>query len=218
MVNPVVVICTHNRLTITTYNIYSLLKQKCKIVLVVSALEERIHYAKIFPEITVLTHPNVPLGAKWQHGVQHAYSLEANPLIILGSDDLLSLDFVSKVTAYMHDISDFIGLSKWYIHYKGKAFYCQYLANIPLGGGRCYSYDLLKKLNGKLFDTKLNRHLDDYSSVNIKKLGIFCHDLSDSVSIHAVKGDWPVLNQFNLTHKNIKVLSEHLTSDFFPDL
>jgi hypothetical protein len=36
--------------------------------------------------------------------------------------------------------------------------------------------------------------------------------------VHAVKGNWPVLNPLNLNHPNVKLISEHKTSDFFPDL
>jgi hypothetical protein len=219
MTNPIVLICTHNRLEITSYNIVSLLNQsvKPKIVLVVSSLEEKIYYRKKFIDVHVIRYANVPLGAKWQYGVNEAFQMQANPLIILGSDDILSPGYIetcSHLTGLGHD---FIGLYHWFIHYKGRAFHCQYLANQPLGGARSYSYDLLKKLDGKLFDDRLNRHLDDYAVKKLKELYIPCH--SDSaLQVHAIKGDWPVMNNFNPNHPNIKILSEHKSSDFFQDL
>jgi hypothetical protein len=217
--NPFVVICTHNRIEITSYNLISLLSQsvKPKIVLVVSTISERIHYEKRFPEVIVLIHPNVPLGAKWQHGVDEAYKLSANPLIILGSDDILGGGYVDRVCNLVKRGHDFIGLYQWFVHYQGKAYFLKYLAKQPLGGSRAYSYKLLERLNGMLFDTKLNRHLDDYAIKKCKELSIPCKT-DDQLSVHAIKGLWPVLNPLNLNHPNVQLISEHKTSDFFPDL
>jgi hypothetical protein len=218
-VNPIVLMCTHNRIKITSYNLVSLLSQsvKPKVILVVSTIQERIHYQKFFPELIVLVHGNVPLGAKWQYGAQHAYSLQADPLIILGSDDILGPKYIEICTELTDKKHDFVGLYRWYIHYKGKAFLCKYLAKMPLGGGRAYSYRLLDSLGGRLFNPKLNRHLDDHAIIKCKELFIPCHTDSRLV-VHAIKGEWPVMNAFNLTHPNIQVISEHKTSDFFPDL
>lgn len=217
--NPIVVICTHNRLEITSYNIQSLQKQSVKpnIILVVSSLEEKIYYQNKFKDVHVLKFPNVPLGAKWQHGVTEAYEMKANPLIILGSDDILGPGYVATCCRLVGSKTDFIGLSNWYIHYHGKAFHCQYLAAQPLGGGRAYSYDLLCILSGKLFDPRLNRHLDDYTIKKLKELYIPCHS-NENLQIHAIKGDWPVMNPFNITHPNIKLISEHDSKEFFTDL
>lgn len=214
--NPIVVICTHNRLEITSYNIRSLLKQSVipKIVLVVSNQEERIYYMKQFPQIHLCIFPNVPLGAKWQHGVNAAYELRADPLIILGSDDILGPDFIKICCESDYP---FIGLWHWYIHHKGRTYYCEYLPKQPLGGGRTYSYELLRRLDGKIFSTKINRHLDDYAVVKTASQGIEAHE-DLRLQVHAVKGDWPVLNPVNLTHPNIKVISEHDSKEFFNDL
>lgn len=217
--NPIVVIATHNRINITSYNIFSLLGQsvKPKIVLVVSNINEKIYYAKLFPEISVLTHANLPLGTKWQFGIQHAYNLKADPLIILGSDDILGPKYIEICTELSSKQHNFIGLYRWYIHYKGKAFLCKYLAKQPLGGARAFSYNLLQKLNGKLFDTSLNRHLDDYTIKKCKQLGISCMT-DDRLQVHAIKGNWICMNPFNLNHKNIEVISTHDSKEFFSDL
>jgi hypothetical protein len=217
--NPIVVMCTHNRIGITSYNLISILSQsvKPKVVLVVSTIQERIHFEKTFPEVIVLIHGNTPLGAKWQFGAQHAYSLQADPLIILGSDDILGekyIEICSELTAEKHD---FIGLYSWYVHYKGKAFLCKYLAKQPLGGGRSYSLRLLNRLGGRLFNPKLNRHLDDHAIIKCREFFIPCHTDSRLV-VHAIKGDWACMNPFNLKHRNIQVISEYKTSDFFQDL
>lgn len=211
--NPIVVIATQNRLEITSMNVELLLRQSVipKIVLVVSTLQEKFYYQKKFPVITVM-HPNNPLGAKWQAGVREAFNQEANPLIILGSDDILGDGYIEASCNLVSSGHDFVGLKHWYVHYKGKAFLCEYLAKIPLGGGRIYSLRLLKKINAELFNPKLNRHLDDYALRRTQGYAIpYIHP---TLSIHAIKGDWPVLNPFNPKHPNIKIISEHKYMQF----
>jgi hypothetical protein len=217
--NPIVVIATHGRLEITSYNIKSLLRQSVvpKIVLVVSTLQEKFEYQKAFPDVVLVVSPNIPLGNKWQAGVDIAYEMKSNPLIILGSDDILGDGYVERVCALVRRGHDFIGLYQWFVHYQGKAYFLKYLAKQPLGGARAYSFKLLENLDGKLFDTKLNRHLDDYAIKKCKELSIPCKT-DDQLTVHAVKGNWPVLNPLNLNHPNVKLISEHKTSDFFPDL
>jgi glycosyltransferase involved in cell wall biosynthesis len=216
---PIVIICTHNRLEITSYNIKSLLSQSVKpqIILVVSNLEEKFYYVRKFPEVIVLVFPNVPLGAKWQHGADAAFKMQANPLIILGSDDILGDGYIERVCYLVGSGREFIGLYHWYIHYKTKAFHCEYLAKQCLGGGRAYSYKLLKELDGKVFETRLNRHLDDYAIKKLKEINITCY-ADQQLQLHAIKGDWPVLNPFNPTHANIKILGTYDSISILPSL
>lgn len=211
MVNPVVLICTHNRIGITCYNIESLRKQSLipKIILVASDLREVVIFRKRFPELMICRYPNLPLGAKWDYGVQVSRNLNANPLIILGSDDILGEFFIENCSKLTQETHESIGLKRWYVHHKGKAYFCEYLAKQPLGGGRAYSKRLLDKIDWKLFDATKNRHLDDFSNEHI-------HAIVD-LELHAIKGNWSVMNDFNLNHPNIKVLSIHNSKDLLPD-
>ena len=216
--NPTVLIATHNRYEITSYNIQSLLNQSVqpKIILVVSNLEEKFYYQRKFQECILLISPNHPLGKKWAFGAQHAYNIKANPLIVLGSDDILgpkAIETYVKLMAEHH----FIGLKHWYIHHKGKAYYCEYLAKMPLGGGRSYSFWLLDQMNGQIFDDRINRHLDDLAMKKAKNLGIECYS-ETTIELHAIKGDWPVMNEINLSHPNLKVISHHESINLLPDL
>lgn len=207
-VNPVVVICTHERLGITSINIESLLGQ-CQIVLVVSTYVEAEYYSKY--DIKIIIYPNNPLGAKWDRGVMEARKIQPNPLIILGSDDILEPGTVKR---YCQDIQkyDFIGLKKWWIHSRGKAYLCEYLADMPLGGGRAYSYSLLSRMNWRIFNPNINKHLDDQGWNNISGRKLLIYD----PLIHAIKGNWPVLNPFTLQHKNIKHLETKNSIDILP--
>ncbi len=216
MTNPVVLICTHERIGITNFNIESLLRQslKPKICLIVSTHFEQSYYQSHYPEAHVYMRPNLPLGSKWHAGVQLCRDLKADPLIILGSDDILGNGFIEQACRLQ---KDFIGLYFWYIHHQGKAHLCEYLARQPLGGGRCYSFDLLEKLNWNLFNVGLNHHLDDHPLKRIAALGIKCFT-DHTLLVHAVKGKWDVINPVNLNHRNVRLISTYESKDIVPEL
>lgn len=223
--NPVVLIATHRRLTITTQNIRSLLAQTVRpeIILVVSEVEELRYYREVFPQVHVVSASNEPLGAKWQAGVTFSQQLKPNPLIVTGSDDILGNMFVENSCRLIEDGNHFIGLMRWWVHHNGKAYLCDYMALQPLGGGKSYSGEMLTKLGYKLFDDGLDRHLDDFGWLYVRgsNLKIKCiHDVvKEGLEIHAIKGDWPVMNRFDLKHNNIKVIrtdeSKRVLSELF---
>lgn len=200
-----VLICTHNREEITSLNIESLSRQSVvpQIVLVVSDQYETRYYQEEFPQIHVFEYPNKPLGAKWQYGVQQSRTLHADPLIILGSDDILGPKYIEKCNKLVAKGHDFIGLRKWFIHHDNKVYHCEYLANQPLGGGRVYSGRLLYQFDWKLFEPK-KKHLDDNGYFQAVK---YCEPYIANLELHTYKGLWPTMNEFNPNHPNIKILS-----------
>jgi hypothetical protein len=210
--NPVVVMATHQRVEITRKNIQLLLKQECKIVLVVSDAKESAYYYEMFPQITVCFKPNNPLGAKWQYGVDNARELNPNPLIICGSDDILSKDFIKKVVLKMSQGWDMIGLTEWYTFDEvNNKFYKMKYKGVneftPIGSGKCISKSLLEKMKYILFEMNANRKLDDmtFSKAKIHRAKIF---LNGDLFVMAVKGNWPVLNSVKayLTGKNVSAV------------
>jgi hypothetical protein len=193
MNNPYVLIATHNRINITETNIRGILKSGANVILVVSSESEQEVFKAIFPTIRIELHPNNPLGEKWQHGVQVARELEADPLIVNGSDDLLSGDFFGKTADILKDDFHFIGLKSWYIYDMRKVHRFNYMANLPLGGGRVYSKKMLERINYSLFDKSRDRHLDDLGYGNVLNSKLRFTTL-DEPMILSVKGDWPMMN------------------------
>lgn len=192
--NPYVLIATHQRMSITRDNVKCLLACNAGVILVVSDAGEEAVFRQLFPSIEIVLYPNQPLGAKWQSGVERAREINADPLIINGSDDILHSDFfVLVANAMKSDGVHFIGLKSWYVYDTRKIYKFNYLANLPLGGGRAYSKELLQKINYSLFDISRSRHLDDLAYGNVlnskMKIKIFGEPL-----ILSIKGDWPVMN------------------------
>ncbi len=217
--NPVVVIATHNRLNITSANILKLQEQTIvpKIVLVVSDRKEMEYYKAQFQSITIVQFPNEPLGNKWQTGVSVAKTLGANPLIVLGSDDILGLRFVEEACKKIESGIHFIGLKTYWVHEKGKAYLINYQPLQPIGGGRVYSEEMLKRIKYKVFDTSKKRHLDDLGFSFAKSSGLK-YELIDSIDtfeLHAIKGDWAMMNPFNPHHRNVRVVRTEVSKNVF---
>jgi hypothetical protein len=143
MVNPWVLIATHKRLSITKKNIDCLLKTGVGIILVVSDADEFKLFRQLYPYINIVHHANYPLGDKWQSGVEIAKHLKADPLIINGSDDILSPKFFSRASELLAEGYHFIGLKSWYVYDLKSVYLFDYMAPLPLGGGRVYSKEFL---------------------------------------------------------------------------
>lgn len=196
MYNPVVLIATHDRMEITTKNI-ELLKQQSavpKIIVVCSYMEELIYYKTL--QVNVILSDNSPLGRKWQAGVNLAKNMGANPLIILGSDDILIQGFIESALRKLKEGYEYLGLTSW-LTFDGKELYlssyCGPNVDYPIGSGKVYSKDLLDRFNWKLFNTKDNRKLDDQGNrmATINGAKTF---LIREPGVLAVKGNWIQLN------------------------
>jgi hypothetical protein len=210
MVNPYVLIATHQRLSITKKNIECILAQNCGVILVVSDKGEYDLFRQLFPTISVVNYPNIPLGAKWQVGVKMAQALNADPLIINGSDDILAPAFFTRADEMLRNGYHFVGLCSWYVYDMKYVYLFDYLAPMPLGGGRVYSAELLESIEYKVFDTARDRHLDDLGYHNMK-VSLMRHTLLKEPLVLSVKGDWEVMNPVNKMFRspNVKQIESY---------
>jgi hypothetical protein len=212
MYKPTVVIATHQRVELTNSLIKRLLadNENIQIVLVVSELNEfHTFRSSIEPRLHVLKFTNYPLGAKWQHGVNHARKLGANPLIILGSDDKMNKDFIPNALKYLEEGYHFIGLKRYWVEHQNNKYLVDYKPVMPIGGGRVYSAKFLDLIQWKLFEAK-DRQLDDFGWKQVVKTGaraIMVRDIQKAkLEITAIKGDWKMMNPFDPNHKNLSIV------------
>ena len=198
--NPVIVIATDKRIKITTANIKTLAGRT--VVVVVSSRSEYNYYSKITPYVVYAD--NKPLGTKWQAGVDYARTLPHSHIIITGSDDILSVDFINKAIAAGCDL---FALNHWYITDFHKLWLFKYMAYLPLGGGRCYSKQFCEKIDYQLFYKSKNKLLDNHGWNQASGAKIV---ISPDPDILAVKGNWPVMNPLQKTfgHPNAKLIQE----------
>jgi hypothetical protein len=185
----------HGRHSLVETNLRLLSQQKCKIV-VVATLEEDINFLKSLEttSLHIVPHSNYTLGAKWDAGVQKCKELGANPLIIVGSDDFLSANFIEKACELSQKY-DFIYFTKWYIfdQISLKSYFLRYRMIFPLGSGRVFSGSFLDRMHWKLFDSGVNHHLDDYVFDNLTDNDRILMN-PDGMSLLAVKGRHETMN------------------------
>lgn len=205
MSNPVVVIATHMRKVITSRTIEQLQKGSVvpHIILVCSRYDEYQYYSEKFEQLTVIINRNEPLGEKWHVGARCAAKhFKADPLIILGSDDLLNTQYVQDISNMMRRFKvDFIGINQWWLlDEKTDTLYLMEYAkkDFPLGGGRAYSQKLLQQLDFTVFDAKKFKHLDDFGWHAAKNSGLPYMMLQEATTkglhIVSIKGDWQTMN------------------------
>jgi hypothetical protein len=211
--NPVAVIATHQRVEITEQNIKSLLNQGIKVVLIVSLQNELENLQKM--PITVKLVPNNPLGRKWQKGVEIARKLGANPLLIVGSDDILSKDYLKKVLMKISLGFDVIGCTSWFTFAQGKIYQCEYTnknQNFPIGSGKAFSKRILDKIKWNLFNTGINKRLDDQSYIITKNNGAKIHLIREP-EVLAVKGNWTTMNSMEAYLKSPNISCKEVSKD-----
>ncbi len=196
--NPIVLIATHERKEITTININLLRNQTFipKILIVCSTQDEFEYYKSL--GVYVIFESNTPLGNKWQSGVNVAVDMKADPLIILGSDDILRSDYIKMVLTKMNQGFEFVGCSSWHSYdlpnevlYVSK--YVGENQDIPIGSGKAYSGGLLGKINGEVFNVRASKCLDDQGYRMVTRHGANSY-LHREPMILAVKGGWNELN------------------------
>lgn len=212
---PVVLMCTHERKEITMTNIRMLKKQKCKVAVVVSSIGEQILYSG-FADY-VFKYPNKPLGNKWQHGVDMVRMI-ANPLIIVGSDDIVSADFIEQSRRWMKDGFDFVGFSSWYIYddtlkESYRATYQKRNENLTIGAGRVYSKRFIEQVEGKLFNTIMDKKLDDFGFIQVQKHAQKIKIIKDTPMIMSVKGNWKQMNPIDKILKSPNIEAVKISND-----
>ena len=111
-------------------------------------------------DATAINAPNEPLGSKWQAGVSCARTTRCDALMMLGSDDFPSSQYVDNVRGAIEHGADVVGLlgcTQW----RPADNLCVRVPGYPqksprhgepIGSGRSFSRALLDRLDWHLFD------------------------------------------------------------------
>lgn len=197
--NVVCLIGIWERLELVQINIDLLKKQtmRCKILLIVSSQKDK-QFA-IQNKVDWIYTENKPLGRKWQIGLDECKKYNPNAILINGSDDLLSTNWVKTCYHYIHKKKyDIVGKSNWYLldliaKSPYKLMYRN--ANILLGAGRMISRNILDEINWNLFPLNQNRGLDTYCNIifnkNYAKRLVIS---SPKIFVISLKGKYDTLN------------------------
>jgi hypothetical protein len=111
-------------------------------------------------------HRNLPLGKKWNAGVEYCKKLEFDYLLALGSDDIISQSSLPIYKRYTDEGFDYLGWKDFYLidTIRKKMKYWEGYQNRRIGesvgAGRMFSKNLLEKLKYKPWDDNKNIGLD----------------------------------------------------------
>lgn len=215
--NPIVVMAVYGRRPLVEINLRLLTEQKCQLV-VMASLQDDFDFLRQLKlkNLQIIPAPNSPLGRKWQMGVDQSRILDADPLIILGSDDFLNQNFIERACE-LSPIHDFICFNEWHIYAPKdkKSYSLKYKTMFPLGGGRVYSREFLDRRQWRLFDAEKERLLDDFAWQTTEYKDSILFNPA-GMHILAVKGQWEQLNPLDkilsadsISWKEVKTL-DHL--------
>jgi hypothetical protein len=196
-VNDVItIIAFTERYEIMEKNINILRNQtkQCNIILVGST-DEDIEFCKKM-NVNYVKCNNKPLGLKWQVGVYYAKLFNPESIMILGSDDLISKDYIKIGYNHIKSGYDMVGIRSWYLNDNNKIYKIEYTdkVKITLGSGRMYSSRILDKINWELFELFIDKGLDDHGYNMVKNNnGKYLDNIKDGY-LTSIKGDWEMIN------------------------
>lgn len=126
-----------------------------------------------------LESENRPLSNKWQKGVDHIRDKDKyEALLILGSDDLISKNYVKASLQYLKNEVAVVGKTRWQVlNYdsREKQLYNDFYSFVynyptviePLGAGRIYSKTFLDRINWQLFYKNNEKLLDTHATMKM---------------------------------------------------
>lgn len=203
------VIAFQDRHQILKLNLELLYQQSLRpAVILVASKKEDIVFAnsmiKKYDNVFLTVHQNYPIGGKWHQGVLFAKNLKVNGLMILGSDDLLSLNYfkycyekIGRGKGSLSGFDDLVGNRRWYIYDVSKKMYELCYNNsveICLGGGRMFSKYFLDSCRWEIFRKYRPVHLDEEGFFKVKNFSGKISIVPNENFILSIKGSWNVLN------------------------
>lgn len=195
-------------------NIKTLRKQTKKTgIILIGSSEEDTKWASSIAndDVYYLECVNKPLGLKWNVGVKYSKLFNPNAIVILGSDDLLSTNYIEYMYKHITNGIDLVGKSDWNIVALNEFYEASYKGFGLLGAGKIISKRILDELDWSIFDIIRHYSLDSLGTQIISKKGKHMSDNNKNVSILSVKGNFPQKNTLksilNSQNKKKSILS-----------
>jgi hypothetical protein len=179
--------------------------------------------------IGVVFCDNNPLGNKWQIAVNCARNFNTKTLMITGSDDLVTADYISNthrhVCNYRNNCYVMAGVNYWYMlaYKKNTAFLKMALwgtryknmMSMPLGAGRIYNTTFLDSIDWQIFDRNLDSTLDDKGyNITISSNKKIFYVTPDNGFVVSIKGNWDAINSLNtILHKAPNILLNEIKEE-----
>lgn len=217
-IDVVCIIAVWGRNKAVRANVELLSRQTKKVftILIVSTEEDQ-NLAKELKEkyrnqLDYIFSVNQPLGLKWQNGIAAARRFSPKAVLINGSDDLLSINWVNRCFREIQEGYDQVGKNKWYFYdvknrtiYSSKYIHAQVSKDktpYTVGAGRMISAKILDKLDWNLYPIEKPKGLDTHSLRTLLANGAKVKIINDeNIFMISVKGDWDMITNVNKIKK-----------------
>ena len=219
--NSIVLIAIFDRHEMVRTNVELLKKQtKRPLIFLIVSTKEDWNLANSLEVDLIIWSINTPLGKKWQKGISICKRYSPDFIIILGSDDILSLKYIESAEKYISQGYELVSLKDWYVYntQNNNLYNCKYKSNRSIGAGRIISKKILDRINWKLFPIDKNNTLDYYSMLNLKKGLVKNISVCDEeLIVLSIKGPWECINKVSTIINCKSILTKKISnpSHFF---
>ena len=139
-------------------------------IVLVYSLDDDYNFITEYDNVHYHYSPNSPLGSKWLSGVLYSRLYSPKTIMILGSDDMVSKNYL--IYGYNKIVKEnyyLVYSDKWYTYDSNnkKLFISKYKQTKRpryggIGAGRFWSTEFLDLYRGRIFDPLLNKSLDTF--------------------------------------------------------
>ena len=151
---------------------------------------------------------NNPVGYKFQFLVNIAKIIGFKNIVICGSDDFLSLDYIDNIyKIYKNDSNKKLiyGMNNWYINFNN-CVYKTILQNNKceiVGSGRLLTNEFLEKKNWNIYSKIKSSSIDYSSTYDLTKNNYGIIDNNDMFILSLKNHKYEIINNFNLIMNNL---------------
>lgn len=196
--NVIACVPIHGRIPLFIHTVRRLLQRNgvARVICVGDNEDECAVARSIDARVEWVNHSNKPLAAKWNAAFYAAKQYDPDAVLFVGSSDWLtdnwvdagmkaleSADMVGRLDFMLLDISRQKGMRM--CHWHGYTEVAR--QNEPIGIGRMLSRDIMRKMNYRPFDHRLDNGLDWSMYQNVLRLngrvGLITEDTARSLSI-----------------------------------
>lgn len=198
-VKLIICTCIYKRKELTKFCINEWLKHDIyKIIIIYSEDDDCDNLKDIQSDkLIILKYNNLPLSNKWNYSVKTAHNYNPDAIMIMGSDDIFTEDYITKAKYFLNRGIEYISNNIWanIIYFRDKillfiSYYIIRQNRDGIGTTRIYSSNILNKIdwNLYLFNTPINKCLDRTSYNKIKKyINKSRFDITDNLNTITLK-------------------------------
>lgn len=127
--------------------------------------------------------PNSPLWKKFHGGMELLAGMDYDAVCMFGSDDIADVAYYRAMAELCRQY-DYIGFTDIYFHDRvsKRSYYWPgygvYRKGEPSGAGKCYSRDVMERIDHKIFQPSVGKGIDMGCDLLMKSIGVHAYLLS----------------------------------------